>query len=371
MPQVVPIEGVPFAAELVAATVDRQLIFRAPGQRKMAVSEIVRWGHCPEPGQQTVIALLDSGLLVADVITIDKDRLTAESETLGEVQLPLDVLAGIIFRPPWELMRRDSLLERVLSAREESDRLLLRNGDELNGLLESLEHGKLKLRTAVGFLDFKTEDAIAIVFNPALRRKLDKGKQFQMWAGLTDGSRLLAERLMLNEERMTVETLGQRLTGRPQGLVFLQPMSGDRVVYLSDLQPDEYRHTPLLELSRPYQRDRNVAGGLLRCGKKLYLKGLGVHAAARLVYALSKTNAKRFEALIGIDDSTDGGGSVQFRVLVDGQEKYASPTVRGGEPPLPVSVDVSGGKRLELLVDYGEQGDVLDRADWLEARLTK
>ena len=32
-------------------------------------------------------------------------------------------------------------------------------------------------------------------------------------------------------------------------------------------------------------------------------------------------------------------------------------------------VDVSGVKRLRLVVDFADRGDELDYADWLEARL--
>ena len=81
--------------------------------------------------------------------------------------------------------------------------------------------------------------------------------------------------------------------------------------------------------------------------------------------------AKRFEAELGIDDSAGGQGSVQFRVLVDGKEKFASPIVRGGDPPLPISVDIADAQKLELVVDYADRGDVLDHADWLNARLVQ
>ena len=41
--------------------------------------------------------------------------------------------------------------------------------------------------------------------------------------------------------------------------------------------------------------DRNAEGGRLRCGERLYLKGLGMHSAARLTYALDGPY-QRFEA---------------------------------------------------------------------------
>ena len=79
---------------------------------------------------------------------------------------------------------------------------------------------------------------------------------------------------------------------------------------------------------------------------------------------------QRFQADVGIDDST-GGGSVRFHVRVDGRERFVSPILRGGDAPVPVSVDVAGAKKLELTVDYADRADVLDRADWLNARLTR
>ena len=81
--------------------------------------------------------------------------------------------------------------------------------------------------------------------------------------------------------------------------------------------------------------------------------------------------ANRFEAELAVDDSTAGRGSVQFRVLVDGRERYLSPIIHGGQPPTPVSVDVRGARKLELMVDYADRADVLDHADWLNARLTR
>ena len=125
-----------------------------------------------------------------------------------------------------------------------------------------------------------------------------------------------------------------------------------------------------MNLRWPYHADRNVTGGRLRCGGRLYLKGLGMHTAARLSYALDQSY-RRFQAELGVDDSTSGGGSVRFRVLVDGRQKHTSETIRGGAAPVPISVDVTGAKRLDLIIDFADRADQLDHADWLNARLVK
>ena len=79
---------------------------------------------------------------------------------------------------------------------------------------------------------------------------------------------------------------------------------------------------------------------------------------------------------LALDDSAGTRGSVIYRVFLereagDWQSAYESPIVRGGEPPLPLSLDVTGALRLALIVDFADRGDELDHANWLNARLVK
>ena len=167
---------------------------------------------------------------------------------------------------------------------------------------------------------------------------------------------------------------GLQLKTATDAIVALQPLGG-RVEYLSDLKPASYRHIPFLSLSWPYAADRSVLQGQLRASGKLYAKGLGMHSPARITYDL-KGSYRRFQAELAIDDEAGQGGSVVFRVFVDDgsgawQERATSETIRGGEPPVPISVDLAGAKRISLLVDYADRGDELDHADWLNARLVR
>jgi hypothetical protein len=157
-------------------------------------------------------------------------------------------------------------------------------------------------------------------------------------------------------------------------LVALQPLGG-KVTYVSDLRPASYRHIPFLSIAWPFRGDRSVLGSQLRCDGKLVLKGIGMHSASRLTYDLDAAY-RRMDAELGIDDETHGKGSVLFCVFVDEgnsnwQPKYTSSIVRGGEPPIAMSVDLTGAKRVSLLVEYADRGDELDHADWLNARLIR
>jgi len=100
-----------------------------------------------------------------------------------------------------------------------------------------------------------------------------------------------------------------------------------------------------------------------------YPHGLGTHAASRLLVLL-KGSATRFNALAGVDDEKKGHGSVQFQVYVDGKKALETPVLHGGDAPVPVSVDLTGAKRITLVVTDAGDGNDSDHADWAGALLT-
>jgi hypothetical protein len=365
----VPAEGRLFNAEITSIDAKGQITFQAAGQkRQLPMDELVAWGACLEPKRTPILVLAGGGLLVADVLSSDKENLSAESDIIGRLKLPWDTLAGVVFQLPPALKDRDALLDRIVRAEGESDRLLLDNGDELTGLVEKIEEDAVKLSTNVGPVNIEIGRVAAIIFNPALRRKVSS-EGSKIWLGLSDGSRLSASSVRLDASNLQLTVMGQTWKTVPKNLVFLQPLSG-RAVYLSELKPSDYHFVPFLDLTWPYRIDRGVTGTWLRAGGVLYLKGIGMHTAARLSYTLGQPY-KQFQAELAVDDSASGGGSVRFRLFVDGREKFTSDTIRGGMKPVPISVDITGAKQLDLIVDYADRADVLDHADWLSARLIK
>jgi hypothetical protein len=367
-PIAVPVEGRPFSGELTSIDSKGQIAFQTAGQkRQLPMSDLVAWGACLEPKRAPILILAGGGLLAADVLSSDKDTLTADSELFGRLKIPWDALAGAVFRLPPALKDRDAFFDRFARAEGQSDRLLLDNGDEPAGLIEKIEEDAVELKTNVGTVNIELGRVTAIVFNPALRRRMPDDTA-RTWLGFSDGTRLLATGVRMDSSTLQLAVAGQTWKTLPRHLVFLQPISG-RAVYLSDLKPAEYRFVPYLDLSWPYRLDRSVTGTWLRADGILYMKGIGMHSAARLAYNLDQPY-KRFQAELAMDDSA-GGGSVRFRVFVDGQEKFTGETIRGGMKPAPISVDLSGAKQLDLVVDYADRADVLDHADWLSARLIK
>src|SRR3569833_3399379 len=141
----------------------------------------------------------------------------------------------------------------------------------------------------------------------------------------------MARQLSVSGKNLTIDpALGNDLkwTTPLAEVVSLQPFGG-KAVYLSDLPVESYKHIPYLMLAWPYHTDRNVTGTQLRAGGRLYLKGVGMHSAARHTNKHDKPY-RRFDAEVATDDETLGDGSVTFRVFVDSEQRFASEIDRGG-----------------------------------------
>jgi hypothetical protein len=123
-------------------------------------------------------------------------------------------------------------------------------------------------------------------------------------------------------------------------------------------------------LSFPYQRNANVKGGKLSIRGKIFDKGLGVHSMSEITYKLDKKYQK-FLVTLGIDDCAEGKGNVTFEIFVDGKRQYYSGNVTGKDSPRNIEIPLKDAQILKLVVDFGEEFNIRDYADWADARLLK
>ncbi len=141
--------------------------------------------------------------------------------------------------------------------------------------------------------------------------------------------------------------------------------------YLSDL-------TPVAAVNGwgPYERDRSngesgaADGGVLTLNGTTYAKGLGVHSTSSLTYALGGTYS-RFQSFIGVDDYVMDQGSVIFRVLADGTERFRSSTLTGASATQFVDLNVAGVQTLQLIVENADGSIRSDHANWADAKLIR
>lgn len=379
-PVTVPAGGPPFVSQLVSLGADGRVVLdTASGQRTLQPADFVSWGTRAEAEKGAQVMLADGSLLVVDVIDIDGEFLSVESDLWDETRLPLELVRSVLFYPPAAAAERDRLFRQFATATEASDQLLLDNGDTLTGTILSLDQRQIRLQTKNAELELGRERILGMVFDPSL---LSTPRPSARWLliGLADGSRVHAVTAEVSADEGRLELAG----GVPlvpydgDGLLtairLVRPM-GYGVTYLSDLNPLGYKHVPYLELAWDYRRDHSVIGSQLRCHGELFTKGLGMHSTSRLAYRVP-ADARRFAAELGIDDAAGRSGSVGFRVFTDDgsgtwHTVFTSPVIRGGDAPHPLQLDLEGIRRISLVVDFADHGDILDHADWLNARFER
>jgi hypothetical protein len=384
---VVRVDGEPFAAELVSVS-NTKAVFRTPSDNGSAgvvstlvLDDFVRWGHIAKPRPQTIVVLADGGRLItapdwagSAAVRLESEALVVRSSTFDEVRLPRQLVHGVVFAQRRNSAQREELEEQMHTVNadaESRDAAWLTNGDRLGGELNELAGGTLTITTAAGAAKLPLSRVEAVVLKRSLAPTADSPSKLVI--GLRDGSVLYANAIRADDDELRVELASGTtlIGGTVADVAAIQPLGG-RFVYLSDLEPADYRHVPYLDIQWLWQRDRSVTGSPLRVRGDRYLKGIGMHSAARLTCRLAGDYC-RFDAAVAVDDTASGRGSVTFGVYLlrngEWQEAFTSGILRGDDAPQPVSVDLRDAEALTLTVDYADRGDELDRGVWLDARL--
>jgi alpha-galactosidase len=106
----------------------------------------------------------------------------------------------------------------------------------------------------------------------------------------------------------------------------------------------------------------------LKLGGVTYEHGIGTLSINELIVDL-KGEATRFVSMIGIDDAITREGSVTYEIWLDNKKKLITDVLRAGAPPQFVSIDVTGGRMLELVINDGGDTSNSDYADWAGAAI--
>jgi len=336
---------------------------------------VVRFGNPQLIRDDSVIVFEDGSRIVAKELRTEGIRLHAYNRLWDEMKLPLRPLRGILLRSYLDPDKTQRSLDRIHAYEGTRDRLLLANGDYIDGTFRRLT--PLAVEFQIGSkalkLDRKRIAEIHFARSAGMLPTAEQG----VWVGLRDGSMLLAEDFSLTDDVLKVR-LGQGISLRSSYLEnayayvsYLRPIHTN-VRYLSDLDAIAFKNLGFLSADWNYRKDRNVQGGTLKSNGYVSQKGLGLHATSRLAYRV-ENGAVRLRAKVGIDDDTEGAGSVIFKVFASESGKswetiYESPIVRGDQPPRDVDVSVDGMKGLALVVEYADGADVLDHANWMDVR---
>jgi hypothetical protein len=331
-------------------------------------------------GKQIVFANGDRvSLHPKSTLLLSQDRLYFRpppilKTALQELNPPVATVALIWFGAPDDADDPAVLLRRLFVEHRTRDVILLRNGDRIEGTLTALDRDQVcRLTVGKRRVEVPCARIAAIALNSELLARLQPDGPYAHIV-LADGCRLALATGRVDAAGKTLS--GKTLFGAAVEIGVDQVAALDvrqgAAVYLSDLEPRRYLHTPFLGVSWPYVKDGTVAGRELSLGGSTYDKGLSMHAESRLTYDLGG-RYRRFEAVVGLDERTGKRGRVRLQVLLDGkpQDIGWDRELTGRDEPLRLQVDVRGGRELTLAVLFGRFGDVQAQVNWADARLIK
>lgn len=321
----------------------------------------------PFPPEGAQILFPQGDRLRAVLSLTTETNLLARSFLLGDVSIPLGSIQGMILSPPVESDHAFALRRSVLGEPKGSEMFWLMNGDRLVGGFLGLDVAKTTLRIGGKEKRLDRTGVQAIGFDPTIVEYPEPQAIF-LDATLSDGSRLGLEQTKIDQGLLRGKTRFGVPIAIPLGEVARLQVRGGGVVFLDDRPATDAVYIGYLGAVAGYRRGENVEGDPLKLNDQTYDRGIGMQSRTLLAYKL-EPNCLRFQAEVGVDDRAGPLGSVSFRVLVDGKEKYASPVMTAREDPRRIDVAIKGGRVLILAVEFGERGDVRDLADWVEARL--
>lgn len=316
-----------------------------------------------------LVRLSDGSRSWARLLGGNSERLELETPWTKSLAVPLSSVSAI---------RRSSdqgqdLLEafdRAMADRkpDEDQLLVVRNNrvTSLRGTLESLGADGGSFRWRDRSVPFTAQEAFALVMASGQSMTPPAQAVCSLWDGCTWAGQIAG---------IEADSLRLRLS---MGTVLSLPIEqmseirfrSDRVLFLSDLTPTKYEFEPFGATRWPYRVNRSVANQPMRIGDQSFDQGIGVHSRSLLTYDVPQ-GFRRVAATIGIDEAVGNQGNVIFRVLADGKEVFNSGPVTGRDTPRTILATIDGARQIQLVVEYGEDLDIGDQADWAEVRLIR
>lgn len=344
------------------------------GTRDVPTADLVRLSTTakisPRGPRDFLLRLSNDDWLCGPIVGGGQDKVQVETVDLGRIDVPLDAIRQIDGPPLTMQGHADAVRKMDKADREDArneDRLLLTNGDTLRGFVTAIEAESVTIDTSHGDIRVALRLLVAarLVGSP-----IPQPPGPRCVLTLKNSGRLTASSFDWTDQRARSQwVVGNAVSLDPDRVVGVEIVGG-RWVWLSSLRPISAEQTPWLAADWEFVTDANVLGGPLMVEGQRFEHGIGVHSRASLIFELAG-EYREFVTSFGMDDDSGPWADVSVAVLVDGHRRFSQPAVRRGKLFGPIRVDVSRANRIELLADFGENGNVQDRFNWIEAALVR
>ena len=370
------------SGELAALSLDQGLLLDVAGEKKhIATRDVIRIeveipaGVTPMPmvldttesRDEITLTLTGGDSLRGSPTEGREDAVMVTTRDLGRVLIPLETvrhIAGARAKSPGYAESAGWLTD-VDGGND--DAVLLTNGDVLRGFIVGIDSEGIVIDTQMGETKVPHRLVIAARLVGTAPKPIDAP---HLQVTFRESGRLTVTSLDWLDNSVELRLVdGTRISVSPKRIARIEVIGG-RWEWLSDHSPISYEHVPMLGLDWEYRRNANVTGSPMVVAGKRFERGIGVHSRSSLSFEL-KGLYEEFVTSFGLDDNSGPLADVTAVILVDGQRRFGREHLRRGTLVGPIRLDISRANRIELIVDFGDNGDLQDRFDWLDTGLIR
>ncbi len=368
------------------------------GDQRISTDQLlnVRWlgtAEAPTPadGSAGFTELTDGTLIPISSLRIDGKQAALVLDQPGEPQaktinLPTSQLAAVRFQrfdaslaSQWDEIRKQNLANDLLVVLKRDGKSL----DYVEGVLGDITDDKVefKLDNEINRVD-RSKVAGVLFYRTDRHANAEPRISLEGRSGLRAR---VANVQFVEPHVVALTTIGGAKFIWPVDDINVADFSPGKLTYLSDIEPASQNWASLVTLPTSYGqplRDRSAFGGKLSLwtddregdassqgGARSYSKGLALRSRTELVYRLP-AGFNRFTALAGIDPAAGASGNVRLAIYADDRTLLET-DIAGDQPPQLIDVEITGAKRLKILVDFGQNQDSGDWLNLCNAKIVK
>ena len=268
---------------------------------------------------------------------------------------------------------------RLVKLKADSDLLVVRDEENLDyhkGVLHDVTEDVVRFELDGEMLPVKRSKVYGFVYRHATEPDLPPAV-----CRITDCRRLaMVGPIARAGRRVAMDHARRSESVAAAGQVVEIDFSGGKIVYLSDMEPENRSiGLPILrrEVRCPRRNSSTRRAATAASNRRAAAigrhanmrKGLALYCRTEMVYRLP-ARFSRFQAVAGIDDAVRPSGKVR---LIDPRRRQGAAGSRhsGSDPPRTVDLDLTGVRRLTIVVDFAGSLSTGDRLLLCNARVSK
>lgn len=389
------------AGRLAALATDKVVLVTGGSERTLAAAEVM-WLEFPAAvtakKPTTWIELLDDSKLQATSYTAAAGKARIELTCGQAVELPTRAVRTVRFQQQqtpelvvqWReitssmatgdmVVIRKTSLRTVEQGDAEPTTITEQALDQVEGTLMGITADTVEFESGGEKINIRREKLEGLVYYHPTKREFAAPVCRLIDAG---GSTWPVRELRLVDGRLAATSVGNLAIELPLTAVAKVDFSVGNVLFLSDIEPDTGGGELTVSLQpagmsykfgRVFQvRSRPPLGAeAFRIGGATFDTGLSLHSPLSLVYRVPE-GFQWLRAVAGVDDSIIAPGRFDLVVLGDGKElmrhAFLSDQPRRA---VPIDLQVTGVRRISLVLDPTDGQDIGDQLNLCEARFTK